>query len=245
MKQHEAALRQAIVDQCRRMNAIGLNQGTSGNISARCGARMLITPSAVPYDEMTAEMVASMPIEGDHGAWEGPLKPSSEWRFHLDLTRARPDLGAIVHTHAIYCTTLAIARRPIPAVHYMMAAFGGTCIRCADYATFGTEALSRAVLAAMQGRNACLMANHGMIAAGPDLDRAMWLAVELETLARQYFNTLLIGGPVLLGEAEIADAAKSFDSYGLQDTHRRIGAQDPAGNPTPGKPEPGGCPQRE
>ena len=245
MKQHEAALRQAIVDQCRRMNAIGLNQGTSGNISARCGARMLITPSAVPYDEMTAEMVASMPIEGDHGAWEGPLKPSSEWRFHLDLTRARPDLGAIVHTHAIYCTTLAIARRPIPAVHYMMAAFGGTCIRCADYATFGTEALSRAVLAAMQGRNACLMANHGMIAAGPDLDRAMWLAVELEALARQYFNTLLIGGPVLLGEAEIADAAKSFGSYGLQDTHRRIEAQDPAGNPTPGKPEPGGCPQRE
>ena len=236
MKQHEAALRQAIVDQCRRMNAIGLNQGTSGNISARCGARMLITPSAVPYDEMTAEMVASMPIEGDHGAWEGPLEPSSEWRFHLDLTRARPDLGAIVHTHAIYCTTLAIARRPIPAVHYMMAAFGGTCIRCADYATFGTEALSRAVLAAMQGRNACLMANHGMIAAGPDLDRAMWLAVELETLARQYFNTLLIGGPVLLGEAEIADAARSFANYGLQDTHGRTGAR----SPVFGKPEPGG-----
>ncbi|MEE8455748.1 MAG: class II aldolase/adducin family protein [Limibaculum sp.] len=240
MTTDELTLRQAIVDQCRRMNAIGLNQGTSGNISARCGGRMLITPSAVPYDEMTAEMVASMPIEGDHGAWEGPLEPSSEWRFHLDLTRARPDLGAIVHTHAIYCTTLAIARRPIPAVHYMMAAFGGTCIRCADYATFGTEALSRAVLAAMQGRNACLMANHGMIAAGPDLDRAMWLAVELETLARQYFNTLLIGGPVLLDEAEIADAAKSFGSYGLQDTHRRIGAQNPARNPAPGKPEPGG-----
>ena len=179
MKTDEPTLRQAIVDQCRRMNAIGLNQGTSGNISARCGARMLITPSAVPYDEMTAEMVASMPVEGDHGAWEGPLKPSSEWRFHLDLIRARPDLGAIVHTHATYCTALAIARRPIPAVHYMIAAFGGTCIRCADYATFGTEALSKAVLAAMAGRNACLMANHGMIAAGPDLDRAMWLAVEI------------------------------------------------------------------
>ena len=236
MKQDELTLRQAIVGQCRRMNAIGLNQGTSGTISARCGGRMLITPSAVPYDEMTAEMIASMSIEGDHGAWEGPLKPSSEWRFHLDLTRARPDLGAIVHTHAIYCTTLAIARRPIPAVHYMMAAFGGTDIRCADYATFGTEALSRAVLAAMEGRNACLMANHGMIAAGPDLDRAMWLAVELETLARQYFNTLLIGGPVLLDEAEIADAAKSFGSYGLQDTRKRIGIQ----TSTSGKSEPGG-----
>ncbi len=247
MKTDELTLRQAIVDQCRRMNAIGLNQGTSGNISARHRERMLITPSAVPYDEMTAEMIASMPVEesvaGDHGAWEGPLKPSSEWRFHLDLTRARPDLGAIVHTHAIYCTTLAIARRPIPAAHYMIAAFGGPDIRCADYATFGTKALSRAVLAAMQGRNACLMANHGMIAAGPDLDRAMWLAVELETLARQYFNTLLIGGPVLLGETEIADAAKSFGRYGLQDTDRRIAAtnpaRNPARNPAVGKSEPG------
>ena len=219
MKQDELTLRQAIIGQCRRMNAIGLNQGTSGNISARCGERMLITPSAVPYDEMTPEMIASMPVERPvEGAWEGPLEPSSEWRFHLDLTRARPDLGAIVHTHAIYCTTPAIARRPIPAVHYMMAAFGGADIRCADYATFGTEALSRAVLAAMEGRNACLMANHGMIAAGPDLDRAMWLTVELETLARQYFNTLLIGGPVLLDQAQIADAAKSFGSYGVRGT---------------------------
>ena len=172
MKTDEMNLRRDIIGQCRRMNAIGINQGTSGNISARFGERMLITPSAVPYDEMTPEMIASMSIEGDYGAWDGPLEPSSEWRFHLDLTRARPDLGAIVHTHAIYCTTLAIARRPIPAVHYMIAAFGGTCIRCADYATFGSVALSRAVLAAMQGRDACLMANHGMIAAGPDLDRA-------------------------------------------------------------------------
>jgi L-fuculose-phosphate aldolase len=218
MKTDEMTLRRAIIGQCRRMNAIGLNQGTSGNISARHGDRMLVTPSAVPYDEMEPEMIASMPIENDYGAWEGPMAPSSEWRFHLDLTRARPDIGAIVHTHAIHCTTLAIARRPIPAVHYMIAAFGGIDIRCADYATFGSIALSRAVLAAMEGRNACLMANHGMIAAGPDLDQAMWLAVELETLARQYFNTLLIGGPVLLDEAQIADATKSFGGYGLRDT---------------------------
>jgi L-fuculose-phosphate aldolase len=225
MNTDELALRQAIVDQCRRMNAIGLNQGTSGNISARFGERLLITPSAVPYDEMTPEMIASMPIADGSGTWEGPLKPSSEWRFHLDIARARPDVGAVVHTHAIFCTTLAIARRPIPAVHYMIAAFGGTDIRCADYATFGTEALSKAVMNAMEGRNACLMANHGMIAAGADLERAMWLAVELETLARQYFNTLQIGGPVLLSEAEIADAARSFGSYGMQDAHRRAAAK--------------------
>jgi len=237
MKQDEPTLRRAIIDQCCRMNAIGLNQGTSGNISARCGERMLITPSAVPYDEMEPEMIAAMSI--DDAAWDGPLKPSSEWRFHLDLIRARPDLGAIVHTHAIHCTTLAIARRPIPAVHYMIAAFGGTDIRCAEYATFGTEALSKAVLAAMAGRNGCLMANHGMLATGPDLDRAMWLAVELETLARQYFNTLLIGGPVLLDEAQIADAAKSFGSYGLQDIHKRVGARKPGRNRTSSKPDPG------
>jgi L-fuculose-phosphate aldolase len=231
MNKNERALRQDIIDQCRRMNAIGLNQGTSGNISARFGERLLITPSSVPYDEMTVDMLASVVIEGDGAEWEGPLRPSSEWRFHLDLARARPDLGAIVHTHAIYCTTLAITRRPIPAVHYMIAGFGGMDIRCADYATFGTEALSKAVLVAMEGRNACLMANHGMLAAGPNLARAMWLAVELETLARQYFNTLLIGGPVLLNEAEIADAARSFASYGAQGT----GAQPDNDNPAPDK----------
>jgi L-fuculose-phosphate aldolase len=231
MNKNERALRQDIIDQCRRMNAIGLNQGTSGNISARFGERLLITPSSVPYDEMTVDMMASVVIEGDGAEWEGPLRPSSEWRFHLDLARARPDLGAIVHTHAIYCTTLAITRRPIPAVHYMIAGFGGMDIRCADYATFGTEALSKAVLVAMEGRNACLMANHGMLAAGPNLARAMWLAVELETLARQYFNTLLIGGPVLLNEAEIADAARSFASYGVQGT----GAQPDNDNPAPDK----------
>lgn len=217
MRNDELSLRREIIAQCRRMNAIGLNQGTSGNISARFGDRLLITPSATPYDRMTPEMIASMPIEGDYGAWEGPLKPSTEWRFHLDLVRARPEIGAIVHTHAIYATTLAIARRPIPPVHYMIAAFGGSDIRVAPYATYGTAELSRNVLAAMEGRHACLMANHGMLAAGPTLEKAMWLAVELETLARQYFNTLQIGGPVLLDEAAIAETRRSFAGYGLQE----------------------------
>lgn len=218
MKKEERTLRQAIVAACREMNASGLNQGTSGNISARLGGRLLITPSGVPYDELAPEMLAALPIEGDYGAWEGPLKPSSEWRFHLDLMRARPELGAIVHAHAPFATALAIARRPIPPVHYMIAAFGGPDIRCADYATFGTEALSRAVLAAMEGRNGCLMANHGMLAAGPTLARAMWLAVELEALARQYVTTLMIGGPVLLSDAEIAEARAAFASYGLRES---------------------------
>jgi L-fuculose-phosphate aldolase len=199
------------------MNASGLNQGTSGNISARYGDRMLITPSATPYDAMQPEMIASLPTEGEYGTWEGPLKPSTEWRFHLDIMKARPEVGGIVHTHSTFATVLSIARRPIPACHYMMAAFGGMDIRCAEYATYGTKALSENALKALDGRTGCLLANHGMIATGADLDKAMWLAVELETIARQYYYSLLIGGPVILSEAAIEETRKSFGSYGLQD----------------------------
>ncbi|MBO0902443.1 class II aldolase/adducin family protein [Jiella sonneratiae] len=220
----ETALRKTIVEKARWMNASGLNQGTSGNISARCGDRMLITPSATPYDSMTPEMIAAMPIEGDYGAWEGPLKPSTEWRFHLDIMKGRPDVGGIVHTHSTYATVLAIARKPIPACHYMMAAFGGMEIRVADYATFGTKELSEAALRALEGRTGCLLANHGMIATGASLDKAMWLAVELETIAKQYYHSLLIGGPVLLSKEAIDDTVKSFGSYGLQDGDRKSAA---------------------
>lgn len=213
----ETELRAAIIAQCRAMNATGLNQGTSGNISARCGDRMLVTPSAIPYDVMTPGMIASMPIADNYGTWEGPKKPSSEWRFHLDILRARPDVGAIVHTHSTYCTSLSIARKPIPPIHYMIAHFGGPDIRCADYALYGSAELSAHVLKAMEGRNGCLLANHGMIAAGKNLAQAMWLAVELETLARQYWHALQIGGPVLLSEEEVRQAAEKFGvtGYGL------------------------------
>lgn len=223
MTKKELALREAIIEKCRWMNAAGLNQGTSGNISARFGDRMLITPSATPYDEMRPEMIAAMPLEGEYGAWEGPLRPSTEWRFHLDILRARPDVGSVVHTHSTYATVLAIARKPIPACHYMIAAFGGMDIRCAPYATYGTAELSAHALAALEGRNGCLLANHGMIALGASLEKAMWLAVELETIARQYYLTLAIGGPALLDEAAIADTLASFGSYGLQDKAARAG----------------------
>jgi len=213
----ETDIRAAIVAQCRAMNASGLNQGTSGNISVRHGARMLITPSAIPYDSMTPDMIASMPVEDNYGTWEGPKKPSSEWRFHLDILRARPEVGAIVHTHSAFCTSLSIARKPIPPIHYMIAHFGGPDIRCADYALYGSAELSAHVLKAMEGRNGCLLANHGMIAAGKNLAQAMWLAVELETLARQYWHALQIGGPVLLSDEEVRQAAEKFGvtGYGL------------------------------
>jgi L-fuculose-phosphate aldolase len=214
---NETEQRGALVAACRAMNSLGLNQGTSGNISLRSGGTMLISPTATPYDSMTPAMVAAMPLAGEYGAWNGPLRPSSEWRFHLDIMRARPDVGAIVHSHPPFATTLAIARKEIPACHYMIAAFGGITVRCAPYATFGTAALSRHALAALDGRTACLLANHGMIVCGADLDRAMWLAVELEAIARQYYHTLLIGGPVLLSDAEIAEAAAKFTTYGLRE----------------------------
>ncbi|MGI4944438.1 MAG: class II aldolase/adducin family protein [Janthinobacterium lividum] len=213
----ETALRHEIVHAARSMDALGINQGTSGNISARLGGNMLITPSATPYGQMRPEDIAVMPLDGERGAWTGPLKPSTEWRFHLDILRGRPDAGAVVHTHATYCTTLAILRRPIPAVHYMIAAFGGADVRCAPYATYGTAELAAHTLEALEGRNACLLANHGMVVAGATLVKAMWLAVELETIARQYCLSLQIGQPHVLSDAEIADAAKSFSSYGLQE----------------------------
>ncbi len=198
------------------MNANGLNQGTSGNISARFGGEMLITPSAVAYEDMRPSVIVSMPIDGEYGAWSGELPPSTEWRFHLDIMRARPEVGGVVHAHPTFATALSIVRRSIPACHYMIAAFGGADIRCADYATQASKALSQNTLKALEGRSACLLANHGMIAAGSDLDHAMWLAIELEALARHYYYSLLIGGPVILTDAAVEDVRKSIDSYRLR-----------------------------
>jgi L-fuculose-phosphate aldolase len=212
----EITLRHELVATARDLDAQGLNRGASGNLSARIGQAMLVTPSAVPASELSAEMLTLMPLDDETGAWIGPLKPSSEWRFHRDLLRARPDVGAVVHTHSPFATILSIARKPIPAVHYMMAAFGGPEIRVADYARYGTAALSANVVAAMQGRAGCLMANHGMLAAGPDIARAAWLAHELEALAHQYYHSLLVGGPHLLTPAELDAAAEGFATYGKQ-----------------------------
>lgn len=210
----EAALRREIVERYRWMVTNGLTQGTSGNLSARLGDSMLITPSGIPPDALDPDMLASMPLDSDDGAWSGPHKPSTEWRFHLDILRSRPDAHAVVHAHSTYATTLAIMRREIPACHYMIAAFGGHSIRCAPYALFGTQELSDLALAALTDRSGCLLANHGMITVGPTLAKAMWLAVELETIAKQYYLSLAAGGPVLLNNREIEDARAAFTGYG-------------------------------
>ena len=218
MTKAEQSLREDIVARCCEMNTAGINQGTSGNISARFEDRMLITPSAVPYERLEAGMIASIALDDPDGAWEGALIPSTEWRFHHALLRSRPDARAVVHAHPTWCTALAMARKEIPACHYMIAAFGGNNVRCSDYATFGTEELSRLAVDAMKNRTACLLANHGMIAIGESLARAMWRAIELETIARQYCSSLLIGGPVLLDDAAVDAALEGFSHYGMSGT---------------------------
>ena len=208
--------REDIITACKKLEADGLNRGASGNVSVRDGADMLITPSAVGYDVIAPDMIARMSLADDSGAWKGPNKPSSEWRFHRDILRGRPDINAVVHTHAPYATILAVARKPIPALHYMIAAFGGPEIRVCDYARYGTAKLSEHILKAMDGCNGCLMANHGMVVGASDLTRAMWLAGELEALAHQYVHALAIGGPVVLSDADIEETARGFESYGVQ-----------------------------
>lgn len=213
---NEDDLRGDIIAQCRAMNANGLNHGVSGNISARVGDRMLITPSGTDYDAMTPDMIASVALDDADGAWTGPLKPSTEWPFHQAIYQGRAEVQAVVHAHPIHCTALAMARKPIPQAHYMVGIFGGFDVRCSDYATFGTKALSDAVMVALTDRMACLMANHGMIALGEDLDKAMWRAVELEVLAHQYCVALQIGGPVMLSDGEMEDAMARIKGYGKQ-----------------------------
>jgi len=169
------------------MNRSGLNQGTSGNISARFKDSMIITPSGIPYEQLSPGDLCRMSLKHNRYEWKGPFKPSSEWHFHRSVLQSNEQFGAVIHTHSTYSTVISIARENIPACHYMIAAFGGNTVRCADYATFGTEALSNNVIQAMQDRSACLLANHGMLVAGTDLDNAMWAAVELEALSKQYY----------------------------------------------------------
>ena len=216
MNKDELEQRRDIIAACLWMNSSGLNQGTSGNISVRYGDTMLISPSGVPYEQLDPEDIVAMTLTGEYGSYEakGNNIPSSEWRFHLDIMRARPDVGAIVHTHSLYATTLGCCRKDIPAVHYMIAASGGPNIRCSAYATYGTAELSTVTLAALEDRTCCILANHGMIATGPNLKKAMWLAVEVENLAAQYWRALQVGEPCLLTDEELAATVEQFKSYG-------------------------------
>lgn len=219
----EAAAREALIAHALQLAPSGLSKGTSGNLSLRLQRRdsagqpvpaLLITPSGVDYRQLRPEHLACMRL--DDGRWHGPLKPSSEWRFHRDILLQRPEFNAVVHAHATHATALATQRRGIPAFHYMVAVAGGRDIRCAPYATYGTDALSQAALTALQDRRACLLANHGLIACGPSLPRAFALAIEVEELAQQYLLAHTHGQPVVLDDAEMDRVLEGFKHYGAQ-----------------------------
>ena len=207
----ELALRREIIATARAMNAHGLNRGKSGNVSARLEFGFLVTPTGLAYESMQPEDVVAMGLSGEA---RGTRAPSSEWRFHRDIYRARAQTAAIMHAHSPFATTLACLGRGIPAFHYMIAVAGGNDIRCAPYATFGTQELSDRALGALDGRNACLLANHGMIALGATLADALALAVEVEALAEQYWRALQIGEPNLLPDAEMTRVLEKFKTYG-------------------------------
>lgn len=211
----DTALRQALMMACRELARRGLTYGTSGNISIRRDAQsFFISPTGSVYEELQTEDIALLEMTG---RWFGRRRPSSEWRFHRDIFKARGDVGAIVHTHSRYATALACTGRGIPAFHYMVAVTGGTEIRCAPYRTFGTQELSDVALAAIEGCNACLLGNHGVIALGADVDAALTLAGEVENLAAQYTAALALGDVRILDAAEMLRMVEKFRTYGKPD----------------------------
>jgi len=206
-------LRRAIIDTCLAMNEEGINQGTSGNVSARVPEGFLVTASGVPYKKMKPQHIVLMDLDG---GYHGDYLPSTEWRMHMDIYRARPEAKAIVHVHSPYATALACLRKEIPAFHYMIGIGGGNSLRVSGYAEFGTQELSDTMLKALEGRTACLLANHGQIVFGNDLDQALWRAGEVEALARQYWAALAVGKPVILTETQMTSVLKRFKTYGRQ-----------------------------
>ncbi|OCW56031.1 class II aldolase/adducin family protein [Hoeflea olei] len=213
MSDLELKLRTELIEACRAMNGLGINKGTAGNISVRHGDGFLISPTGIPYDKLVPEHVVQMNWDAEY---EGDVRPSSEWRFHRDILRSRPDLNAVVHTHSTNATSVSILNKDIPAVHYAIAAAGGPTIRCAPYEIFGSQELADRILVALEGRRACLLAHHGVIAAHVSIGRALSLAVSVEELATHYLNCLPMGEPPVLTDVQIADVVEKFKTYGQQ-----------------------------
>ena len=204
------ALREAVVQTCRDMSRLGVAKGTSGNVGVRHGEGFLISPTGIAYDQMRPEQVVQVFWDG---SFDGETLPSSEWRFHRDILANRPDVSAVIHTHSAFATTLACLRKDVPPVHYMIAAAGGNTIRCTPYALFGEQTLSDYVLSALEGRKACLLANHGMIALGSDLTDALTVASEVEFLCELYWRALQAGEPHILTPQQMHDVQEKFVDY--------------------------------
>jgi L-fuculose-phosphate aldolase len=217
MVKTETALRREVIETALEMERIGINQGTSGNISARWRDGLLITPSGVPYADLKTQDIVWLPLDvSDDADVFRQSRPSTEWRFHRDILCSRPEINAVVHTHSNAATAMAIHSRDIPAHHYMVAVAGGNSIRCAPYATFGSQALSEHAITALKDRTACLLAHHGVIALGHELARALWLANEVEVLAQQYLLACQLGTPPLLSDEAINEVIEKFKDYGLR-----------------------------
>ena len=206
----EQDVRQQLLDTSRRMVEQGLNRGTAGNASVRCGSNILITPSALPVAEMSAQDMVLLDAEGK--VLQGG-KPSSEWRFHCDILKARPEIGAVLHMHSTFATTIACLRHDVPAVHYHIAIAGGDTIRCTPYSIFGEQNLSDLALEALRERKACLLGNHGMIALGKELNDALSVALEVEYLCEIYWRTLQAGEPHILTTQQMHEVQHKFVEY--------------------------------
>ena len=206
-------LAKQVIDTCLAMNVRGINQGSAGNVSVRFEDGFLITPSGMAYEKLQPRHIVLVDLDGH---CDDDLNPSSEWRMHRDIYANRADAGAVLHAHSTFATALSCLRKDIPAFHYMIAVAGGNSIRCADYALFGTQALSDHMLAALVDRRACLLGTHGMICFHDNLDKALWLGVEVETLAKQYWHACQAGAPVILSQAEMDDVLQQFRGYGKQ-----------------------------
>ena len=208
----EDQLRARMAEGMKAMEARGLNRGTSGNVSARCGEAMLVTPSGVPPERLSGDQMVL--VQPDGSTPEGALRPSSEWRMHQQILNRRPDANAVVHCHSRHATILACAGREIPSMHYMVAVGGGASVPVAPYATFGSVELAEAVVETLDGRAAALMANHGQIVVARNLDSALAITEEIEEQAAVYWGTLAIGGPKLLSGDEMDVILQRFRSYG-------------------------------
>ncbi|MFW5431327.1 MAG: class II aldolase/adducin family protein [Methylophilaceae bacterium] len=212
MKNSEYRCREKLLLTSQKLVAQGLNKGTSGNCSVRFEDGFLITPSGLDVENMTPASMVMMQLDGSFKQGE---KPSSEWHFHRDILQNRPEVNAIIHTHSMFATTIACLHKDIPPFHYMIAVTGGDSIRCAPYALFGSQALSDNALVALKDRKACLLANHGMIAMGADLEEAFAITEEVENLCEQYWRLLQITlTPPLLSKAEMRDVFQQFQGYG-------------------------------
>ena len=212
-------LRDELVGTAKQMSALGLTPGMSGNVSVRFGDAMYVTPSGMPYPTIVADDIVK--IEPDGAVRPGQRAPTTEWRLHKDILGARQDIEAIVHTHSLFCTTISTLRRPIPAIHYMVVLAGSDDIPCAEYATFGSKELALNAITALHGADACLLANHGMIALGTSLAKALRLAAEVETLAAQYWHAAQIGSPHILDHGELDKVRERFAEYGQQKSKTR------------------------